>query len=156
MIVLTVEEPVGYSYGRGVTHLSEKRHRGFVTLIDVDVELMEVEDTAGIVANLMERGGGITLPAEVVEDDKTEFGTTVGGIEIDKVDNADSLSLGVVDHHPYLTVGIDVVGDVGHIVVEHIAGIGHIRRADIPEADVVLDAIEQIEVFRLDGSQVDS
>ena len=45
---------------------------------------MEVEDTTGIVAYLMERGSGITLPAKVVEDDKTEFGTTVGGIEVDK------------------------------------------------------------------------
>ena len=152
MIVLTIEEPVGYSHGRGVTHLSEKRQRGFVALINIDIELMEVEDTTGIVAYLMERGGGITLPAEVVEDDKTEFGTTVGGIEIDKVDNADSLSLGVVDHHPYLTVGIDVIGDVGHIVVEHIAGIRYVRRADVPEADIVLDAIEQVEVFGLDGS----
>ena len=113
---------------------------------------MEVKDTTGIVAYLMERGSGITLPAKVVEDDKTEFGTTVGGIEVDKVDNADSLSLGVVDHHPYLTVGIDVVGDVGHIVVEHIAGIRYVRRADVPEADIVLDAIEQVEVFGLDGS----
>ena len=111
-----------------------------------------MEDTAGIVSNMMKRGSGITLPAEIVEDDETEFGTTVGRIEVDKVDDADSLSLGVVDHHPYLTVGIDVVGDVGHIVVEYVTGIRHIRRADIPKADVVLDAIEQIEVFRLDGS----
>ena len=152
MIVLTVEEPVGYSHGRGVTHLSEKRQRSLVTLIDIDVELMEVKDTTGIVAYLMERGSGITLPAKVVEDDKTEFGTTVGRVEVDKVDNADSLSLSVVDHHPHLTVGIDVVGDVGHIVVEHIAGIGYVRRADVPEADIVLDAIEQVEIFGLDGS----
>lgn len=114
---------------------------------------MEVEDAAGIVTYLMERGGGITLTAEVIEDDKTEFGTAVGGIEVDKVDDTDSLSLSVVDHHPHLTVGIDIVGNVGHIVVEHIARIGHVRRADVPEADVVLNAIEQVEVFRLDSSQ---
>jgi hypothetical protein len=41
---------------------------------------------------------------------------------------------------------------MGHIIVEHITGIGHVRGSDVPEADVVLDAVEQVEVFGFDGS----
>ena len=153
MIVLAVEEPVGDTDGGDVALLAEKAERGFVALIDEDVELMEVEDAAGIVVDLVDSGSGIALVAVVVEDDETDLSPTVGGIEVDKVDDADGLAFGVVDHHPHLTVGVDVVGDVGHVVVEHITGIGHVGGADVPEADVVLDAVEQVEVFGLDGAE---
>ena len=132
MVVFTIEEPIRDVCRLSIAHLTEETKRGLVALVDIDIELMQVEDTTGVVVNLLERGGGISLPTVVIEDDKTELSPTIGWIEADKVNNTDGLSLGVVNHHPHLTVGIDLVGDVGYIIVEHITGIGHVRRSDIP------------------------
>ena len=132
MVVFTIEEPIRDVCRLSIAHLTEETERGLIALVDIDIELMQVEDTTGVVMNLLERGGGISLPTVVVEDDKTELSPTIGRIEGDEVDDTDGLSLGVVDHHPHLTVGIDIVGDMGYIVVEHITGIGHVRRSDIP------------------------
>ena len=126
VIVLAVEEPVRDADGGDVVLLAEKAERGFVALVDTDVELMEMEDAAGIVVDLFKRGHRITLPAEVVKDDETEFGTAVGRVEVDEVNNADSLSLFIINHHPHLTVGVDIIGDMSYIIVEHITGIGHV------------------------------
>ena len=132
MVVFTIEEPIRDVCRLSIAHLTEETERGLIALFDIDIELMQVEDTMGVVVNLLERGGGISLPTVVVEDNKTELSPPIGRIEADEVDNTDGLSLGVVNHHPHLTVGIDIVGDVGYIVVEHITGIGHVRRSDIP------------------------
>ena len=132
MVVFTIEEPIRDVCRLSIAHLTEETERGLIALVDIDIELMQVEDTTGVVVNLLERGGGISLPTVVIEDDKTELSPTIGWIEADKVNNTDGLSLGVVNHHPNLTIGIDIVGDMGNIVVEHITGIGHVRRSDIP------------------------
>jgi hypothetical protein len=101
---------------------------------------------------LFKCGHRITLSAEVVKDNKTELGTAVGRVEVDEVNDADGLSLFIINHHPHLTVGVDIIGDMGYIIVEHVTGIGHVRSSDVPEADVVLDAVEQVEIFGFDGS----
>ena len=126
MIALAVEKPVGDTSGLRVAHLAEQGERGLVALVDKTVDLMEVEDTDGVVVDLVERGGGIPLPTTVVEDDESELGTAVGRVEVDEVGDADGLPRLVVDHHPHLTVGIDVVGGMGDIVVEHITGLGYV------------------------------
>ena len=153
MVVFTIEEPFGNMSGDGKACLTEERQRGVIALVDIGIELVKMQHSEGVVADLLERGGGIALPAVVVEDDDTKFGTTVGRIERDEVDDADGLSLAVVYHHAHLTVGIDIVGGMGHVVVEQIAGIGHIGGTDAPERRIVLDAVEQVEVFGLDGTQ---
>ena len=152
MVVFTIEEPFGNVSGDGKASLAEKRQRRLIILVDIGIELMKMQHSESIVAYLLKRSSGITLPTVVVEDDDTNFGTTVGRIERDEVDNADSLALAVFDHHTHLTVSIDIVGGIGHVVVEQITGIGHIGGADIPERRVVLDAVEQVEVLGLDGT----
>ena len=154
MVVFTIEEPIRDVCRLSIAHLTEETKRGLVALVDIDIELMQVEDTTGVVVNLLERGGGISLPTVVIEDDKTELSPTIGRIEADEVDDTDGLSLGVVNHHPNLTIGIDIIGDMGHIIVEHITGIGHVRSSDVPKADVVLDAIEQVEILGFDSPEV--
>ena len=141
MILITVEEPFFDTPGGCVTRLAEQRLRGFIVCIDIDIKLMEMENTNGVVAYLLERSFGISLPAAFVKDDDTELGAAVSRVEVDEVDDADGLSCLVDNHHPHLTVGIDIVGSMGHIVVEHITGIRHIRCADVPKANVVLDAV---------------
>ena len=152
MVVFTIEEPFGNMSDDGKACLTEERQRGDVALVDIGIELMKMQHPEGIVADLLERGGGIALTAVVVEDDDAEFGTTVGWIERDEVDNTDSLAIAVVDHHTHLTVGIDVVGGMGHVVVEQITGIGHIGGTDVPKRRIILDAVEQVEVLGLDGT----
>ena len=63
-----------------------------------------------------------------------------------------SLPFLIVDHKARLTVGIDVGRGMGHVVVEQVAGIRYVGGADIPERRVVLDAVEQVEVFGLNGA----
>ena len=142
MVVFTIEEPIRDVCRLSIAHLTEETERGLITLVDIDIELMQVEDTTGVIVNLLERGGGISLPTVVVEDDKTEFGPTIGRIEADEVDDTDSLALAVVDHHTHLTVGIDIIGGVGYVVVKQISGIWHIGSSDIPKCRVVLDTVE--------------
>ena len=153
MVVFTIEEPFGNMSGDGKACLTEERQRGVIALVDIGIELVKMQHPEGIVADLLERGGGIALPAVVVEYDDTQFGTAVGRIERDEVDDADSLALAVVDHHAHLTVGINIVGGMSHVVVEQIAGIGHIGGADVPERRIVLNTVEQIEVFGFDGTK---
>ena len=54
-----------------------------------------------------------------------------------------------------MTVGIDVGRGMGHVVVKQITGIGNIGGADVPERGIVLDTVEQIEVFGLNSAQTD-
>ena len=152
MVVFTIEEPFGNVSGNGKACLTEERQRRLIILVYIGIELMKMQHSEGIVAYLLERSGGIALPTVVVEDDDTNFGTAVGRIERDEVDDTDSLALAVVDHHTHLTVGIDIIGGIGHVVVEQITGIGNIGGADVPERRIVLDAVEQVEIFGLNGS----
>ena len=93
---------------------------------------MKMQNTKGIIVNLLKGGSGIAPTSAVVQNDKSQFGATVSRIEINQVDDADGLPFRIINHHTHLTVCIDIIGNMGHIVVEHITGIGHIRGSYIP------------------------
>lgn len=152
MVVLTIEEPVGNMSGSSKTHLVKERQRGLIVFVDIDIELMKMQHTEGVVAYLLERGGGITLTAELVENDDAQFGSAVGRIERDKVDDADRLVIRVVNHQAHLTVGVDVIGSMSHVIVKQITGIRHVGETNVPERHIVLYAVKQVEVFGLNSS----
>ena len=110
--------------------------------VDIGIELMKMQHTKGIVTYLMECGRGISLPTIVVENDDTYFNTTVSRIETDEVNDTDSLSFPVFNHHTHLSVSINIIGGVGYVVVKQISGIWHIGSSDIPKCRVVLDTVE--------------
>ena len=77
------------------------------------------------------------------------------GFEAHKVAESDGLAVFVLDDEPHLTVGIDVVARGGDIVVQGVTRIGHVGCTHIPQAGVVLYAIEQVKVLGLNGTQTD-
>ena len=152
MVVFTIEEPVGNMSGSGEACLAKERQRGLIVFVDIGIELMKMQHTKGVVAYLLERGGGITLTAVLVDDDDAQLGTAVGWIERDEIDNANGMVVRVVDHQAHLTVGIDVIGSMGDVIVKQITGIRHIGETNVPERHIVLYAVEQVEIFGLNGS----
>ena len=52
---------------------------------------MKMQNTKGIIVNLLKGGCGIAPTPTVVQNDKSQFGATVSRIEINQVDDADGL-----------------------------------------------------------------
>ena len=128
--------------------------RSIIGNIHEGKQLVQMEYTKRIISHCMQRTATITLSTIGIKDNQSHFCTTISRIEIHDIRNADNRSRSIFNHQSYLTVGIDIVGGIRNIIVKRITGIRHIGRSDIPQLDVVLDPIEQIQVFRLNSPQV--
>ena len=152
MVPVTITEPLWYAGGDDEACLLEEAERRFVAHIDIGVELVQVEYAVSVFAQLEECSSSVTLTSAGLDDDDSDLGAAIGGIEVNDVGNTHGLPLHIVDHHAHLTVGIDVGRGVGNIVVEQVAGLGHVGSADVPKRGIILNAVEQVKVFGLNCS----
>ena len=87
-----------------------------------------------------------------LHDDDSRLGPLMLWFETHQVDDTHRLALLVFNDEPYLSVCKDVITRRGDIVVQRIAAVGHIRCSDVPQSGVVLNLVEQIEVFWFNGT----
>ena len=151
MVFPTIIEPFFQVRRLMIAQLPEQLQAGLIPGIDHGLELMQVKNFKRIFSQYLHRTETIALSAERLFDDQSDFRPTVASVEIHNVGNAYHLTLRILDNQPHLMVGIDVACGIGHIVMKGITAIGDIGDTDIPEIHIVLDAIEQVEVFGFNG-----
>ena len=148
MIAVTIVEPVGKGGRTDEALTGEEPQGGLVVLGDDGIELMQMEDALGIVGKLADGLGSVALMTVTALNDDAHLSTTMLGREVDQVGNAHDLApIDGLNDETHLPVGIGIARGLGDEVAEHIARIGHVADAHIPDVGVVLDAIEQVEVF---------
>ena len=100
--------------------------------------------------------GRLAIPLSTIGflNDQAHLCPQVLRIEIYKVGDAyDICSTAVGDDQTELLVGEDIASGIGNIVVKDITGIRDIGTAHPPQIVIILDTIEQIQVFGLHRTQ---
>ena len=92
------------------------------------------------------------LPLELGQDDKSDFGTQMNGIEVGQVGQPYG-NASLLNNKSHLSVGIDVVLCRGNVLAQGVAGVGDSACPEVPEGRVVFNAIDQFQIFWLQGSQ---
>ena len=88
----------------------------------------------------------------LLHDDDSEFCTLVFCIEVNEVDNPHHNALFVLNHHANLTIDIDVVLRIRYVVMQRVTAVRNIRRANVPQSAVVLNAIKGVQILWFHGS----
>ena len=96
----------------------EESQRVVVADGDNHIDLMKMERAAGIVVNLQDGGGGIALMTTGTQDDKSQLGLHVLGVERHQIGKTNGLVRLVLDDQSHLLVGIDVACGTGEELVE--------------------------------------
>ena len=150
---MAIEKPIAQSCLACKTRFTEQFECRIVVGSHHRIELVQMQNGKGITRQLAEGGLSISLLTIGFHDDDASLSTQVLWVETHDVADTYSLVVGILNNQSHLAVSIDVVAGRSDIVVQGIARIGYVGGSDIPQPDVVLNAVEQVEVFGLYGPQ---
>ena len=97
---------------------------------------------------------GEALPLLFGRHDDAYLGTMVLGIVVLQIDEAYAYAISLLDDKPQLPVVEEVVRALGYVLLEGEVRERHEGLSTRPQLCVILNEIHQVEVFRLDSSQL--
>lgn len=151
MIAAVGVEPVGEGGDGGEMSLSEGGEGGVVRFADDGVERVETKVLGGVPFEQGDGCGAVAFPLVCFQEGDADLGAGVEGGEVRQVDEADGRGV-VFDDEAERAAFIDGCGG-GDILLQRIAGVGALAVCGVPERGVVLDGVEEREVFGLKGAE---
>ena len=119
-------------------------------------ELVQSQEAKGIVAEQAERLAGISPAPVFTPDEDAHLGMGMKGLVIEEVDDADGRAFPLEGYHQAeLLVREEVVLVVTQVLPDAEARIGHGEVRHGPMVGMILHLVDEVQVFRFKGTQID-
>ena len=136
--------------------VGEQGDAGFVVGEDVAIDLMQLQHLKHILLDESDGLGGVVHLAVLGVNQDADAGTPVERVEVENVNDADSLPLvQLFNHQSKLLAGINVLRCTCNVLFQCELRKWCQRVADGPDGGVVFPAIEQIHIVGLECAQPD-
>ncbi len=153
---MPVEKPVSQFCLYLITCFSEQVNGRLVVCCHYGIQLVQMYYPQGIISQQRECCQRIAIATIVTHHDDSRLRALVLRVEAHQIADAHCLLRAYILYNkPHLPVCKNIVRRCSDIIVQCIARVRHVGRSHVPQATVVFQLIEQVEVLRFNGSEPD-
>ena len=147
-IAVRQPHPVGQVAALPESAGAEEPQAGRVAHGNMHIELVQMQESEGILHEGFERIAAQPLAGAGRVDEQSDGGPPVGGVVVEAVDESHSLeAVAPYNHQSQLVVAGDVGRVILNIAFEQVARQRRYGAAMLPQRGIVFPAVEDVEVF---------